>query len=138
MHNLRAARVGALAAMFGLMAACASSPGSLSSAPSSSAPAASASSTPPASAPAPSVAIAKGKSAKGLPGCSSASCAYVLVTTRNFSGSYTCTWWGSDGGNWASTVYTGDKADARYAYYGFPDTQVHVTCGGVRSNTIKW
>ena len=139
MNNPSAARVGALVAMCGLLTACAGAPASTPSAPSSSAPAASASSTTASSAPAvPSVAISKGSSAKGLPGCSSASCAYVLVTTKDFSGGYTCTWWGSAGGNWASKAFAGNVTNAMYAYYGFPDSQVRVTCGGVRSNTIKW
>ena len=88
--------------------------------------------------PQPTVSISKGGSAQGQPGCSTTSCAYVLVTTRNFSGSYTCTWWGGNGGDWASKAYAGDKTDAAYAYYGYPNTQVHVTCGGVQSNTINW
>lgn len=85
-----------------------------------------------------SVSIRKGGSAQGQPGCSSASCAWVLVTTSGFSGSYTCTWWGGHGGDWVSRTYTSNVSDAAYAYYGYSGTDVRVTCDGVPSNTINW
>lgn len=84
------------------------------------------------------VTIRKGDSAKGEQGCSSAACAWVLVTTTGFSGSYQCTWWGGHGGDWVSRSYTEDVTDAAYAYYGYSDADVRVTCGGVTSNTINW
>lgn len=74
------------------------------------------------------------------PGCTyygGGPCPYVEVTTRGFTGGYTCDA-ATDGVPWNIAVnWSGDVTWKKYWYNGFRGT-VTVTCDGVTSNGVSW
>lgn len=92
--------------------------------------------------PSPTVTVSHGTGAVGQPGCASAGCAFVRVTTANFSGNVSCTlqWW-SNSTNTIVTKSTWTQGPNETlepgAYYGYTGHPVIVTCGGVQ-DSITW
>jgi hypothetical protein len=70
--------------------------------------------------------------------CTNSSCAYIRVQTANFPGRVTCSF-DSDHGNsgFVNSGYGANETRDSPDWYGFPGTNVYVTCGGVRG-TFRW
>lgn len=91
--------------------------------------------------PDPSVTLSKGASVYETntpPGaCTTASCAWVVVKTADFSSNVSCTmYWpnGSTAGSW--TQGPNETRRSNY-YFGYPGNTITVRCGGV-TGTIRW
>lgn len=87
------------------------------------------------------VKAAKGGSAQGRAGCSSAACRFLQVSFSNFSGgthTITCRASGGDEGGFYSYTRTGTSGTSAVCYYGFPGRTVWATVDGVASNKITW
>ncbi|OLR89800.1 Ig-like domain-containing protein [Actinokineospora bangkokensis] len=88
--------------------------------------------------PPPSVEVAKGNPCNGnCAGCTDVSCAFIFVTTKNFTGGVTCTF-NSDHGNggFVNQNYGPNEARQSQNYYGYPGERVYVTCGGVQGSAL--
>ncbi|WP_235538803.1 hypothetical protein, partial [Nocardioides sp. Root240] len=72
------------------------------------------------------VTVGRTGDAKGQPGCSSASCAYLQVTLENVSGSATCSAHQDNPNDtdWTNTYVLGDGTHRPGWYYGWPGSQV--------------
>jgi hypothetical protein len=86
------------------------------------------------------VTVGKTGNAQGMPGCFSASCAYLQVTLENFSGPVTCSAHQNNPNetDWTNTYNLGNGVSKPGWYYGWPGSQVWVVCGGVESNHFTW
>jgi hypothetical protein len=87
------------------------------------------------------VALTKGGSAQGKPGCSSSACRYLQVSYSGFSsGSHTITCRASHGDEGGFYTYTrsGASNTSAVCYYGFGGRSVWVTVDGTSSNKITW
>lgn len=70
--------------------------------------------------------------------CTNSSCAYIHVTTADFSGSVTCSFNSQDGsGGFVNETYGANQSKDSWNYFGFPGHWVSVTCGGV-TGTYTW
>jgi hypothetical protein len=71
--------------------------------------------------------------------CDVSSCAYIRVTTANFSGPVTCTFDSQDGnGGFVQTrPYGANESKDSPNWFGFSGHWVRVTCGGV-SGQLTW
>lgn len=88
----------------------------------------------------PSIDLTKGSSAVGVGDCTNASCKYLHVTLKDFSGSQTCT--AHDNTNTPQDYSTPTLAP-NYSgqpgwYFGYNGSQVWVTCGSTTSNKLTW
>ncbi|WP_028063120.1 CHAP domain-containing protein [Solirubrobacter soli] len=91
--------------------------------------------------PQPWVNLAKGASAQGRSGCSSAACKMMVVSFGNFSPgphTVTCRAGNGDEGGWISYTRSGSSDSYAYCYYGYPGRSVWVTVDGIGSNTVVW
>lgn len=89
-------------------------------------------------APQPKVTVSKGGSAVGQPGCATAGCAYLRISTANFSGNVTCSVNGGWSGPWA---FGPNETRTTGAYYGYTGNTVTITCsrpGESASDSIVW
>ncbi len=87
------------------------------------------------------VAVARGGSAQGQPGCSVSSCRYIQVTHSGFSSAthtIVCRASGGDEGGFYSYTRTGASGASSVCYYGFPGRSVWATVDGVASPKITW
>lgn len=88
------------------------------------------------------VTVSKGSSAVGQPGCTAASCAYIVATTAGFSGTVTCSPDSTNGKvGWVTWTQGPNEKKQSPDYYGYPSTQVTVTCTGggqSASGSITW
>lgn len=92
--------------------------------------------------PPPSRTVTISKSSATKSGCSyygGGNCPYVELTTRGFSGSYTCDFYREDqSGPWFTPMrLTGDFSGTSSAWFGFNDS-IYVRCDGVESNHVPW
>lgn len=76
------------------------------------------------------VGVSKGASAVGQPGCSDASCRYIVATTANFPGTATCHISNATGGTAGFISWTqgGNQTKQSPDYFGWPGGFVEVTC----------
>jgi len=95
---------------------------------------------PPPPPPSPSVGVSKGASMRSYtnpPGiCTTASCAYITVTTANFGGNVDCTVYG-DGGYLTRVTMGPNETRQTVAFWGFPGKTVSATCG-TASGSLIW
>ncbi|MEP7115609.1 MAG: fibronectin type III domain-containing protein, partial [Ilumatobacteraceae bacterium] len=91
-----------------------------------------------------SVRITKGAGAVGQPGCSSSSCAWVVLDASGLQANttYTVTCHGDATGAFSASSTTTNGSGAisnnRPCYYGYPGTNFWVTVGSHQSNVISW
>lgn len=92
------------------------------------------------------VAVSKGASAVGQPGCTHSSCAHIVVTLENFgSGTHRVQFFcndpscGPNNDDWSPAPGFQDMASGQSAYYyGFPGKEVWAVVDGVESNHLIW
>ncbi|HEV2638070.1 MAG TPA: tandem-95 repeat protein [Actinocrinis sp.] len=102
--------------------------------------------------PKPSVAVSRGAACNTAAGssdpcrgatsatpCTDASCGYIHIVTKGFTGTYTCTISApSHGGTIGPALtFTGDQNTDTVYYYGYKNTEVEATCNGV-TGTTTW
>ena len=86
--------------------------------------------------PKPSVSVSKGARMNSAD-CASSTCAYVVVTTANFSGNVSCTL-AATGYAWANGWTQGPNQSLQTGkFYGHPGNTVTATCNGV-SGSMTW
>ncbi|HET8641858.1 MAG TPA: fibronectin type III domain-containing protein, partial [Pseudonocardiaceae bacterium] len=96
--------------------------------------------TPP---PPPEVRISKGAGCQNVCGggsfplCTHPSCAYIHVQTINFPSSVTCTFTSQMGGGFVNQTFAANDNKDSWNWYGYPNTWVQVTCGGVTAR-MTW
>jgi hypothetical protein len=83
------------------------------------------------------VVVARGRSAAGRPGCASAACSYLVVSSTGLPpGPHVVRCRGA-GGTWAT--YTTRRSTSAVCYFGHPGRLVWASVDGVRSrNSVRW
>ncbi len=95
--------------------------------------------------PPPSLSVSKGSEAQGEPGCTNASCAFLVLNVSNFpAGTYNVECWdesGADAGRWYTHVGVSlGASDSKqlYCYFGYPGQSVSLRIAGTTMRTPSY